>query len=206
MSSELLLLAKRVQAIAEGGEHYCENDWDRERYNELEDIAMKMMSLITNQDLQTIKAHTYERNGYKTPKTDVRAVIFNPQGEILMVKEVVDGRWSLPGGWADVGYTPSEVAVKETREEAGLVVKPGRLLAVLDKKCHKHPEDLFYIYKIFIECKAEDFNPASGMETTDVGFFSLDKLPELSTPRNTRGQIESMFDICLNDATWPLLD
>jgi len=167
---------------------------------------MKMMSLLTDRNLETIMVHTMERNGYKTPKTDVRAVVFNPRGEILLVKEVVDDRWSLPGGWADVGYTPSEVAVKETREEAGLAVTAGRLLAVLDKKCHEHPEDLYYIYKIFIECKAEDFTPAAGTETTDVGFFSLDKLPELSTPRNTEGQIHSMFDICLNNGAWPLID
>lgn len=69
---------------------------------------------------------TQERNGYQTPKVDIRAVIFNESGEILMVKEKVDGCWSLPGGWADVGYTPSEVAVKEVREETGLEVKNGK--------------------------------------------------------------------------------
>lgn len=206
MSNELLTLAKRVQAISEAGEHFSESDWDLDRYNELEGIAMRMMELLTDQDPETIKVQTIERNGYKTPKVDVRAVVFNPQGEILLVKERVDGCWSLPGGWADIGLTPKEVAEKETREEAGVEVKAGRLLAVQDKKCHDHPEDLYYIYKIFIECTAEDFTPATGMETTDVGYFGLENLPELSTPRNTLGQILSMFDICLNGGNWPLLD
>ncbi|MEN8204332.1 MAG: NUDIX hydrolase N-terminal domain-containing protein, partial [Bacteroidota bacterium] len=173
--SELLRLAKRVQAIAENGLHYTENDFDRDRYTDLDSISLRLISLLTSMPVETIKISTPENHGYRTPKVDVRCVIFNDRDEILMVKERVDSRWSLPGGWCDVGFTPTEVAEKEAFEEAGIRVKAGRVLAIFDKKCHDHPEDLFYTYKIFMECKAENYKISTGMETLDVGFFPQDR-------------------------------
>lgn len=204
--NEMLQLAKQVQALAENGLHFAEDDYDLDRYQILEEISLRMLSLVTGLPAETIEISTPERNGYRTPKVDVRAVIFNDQDEILMVKERVDSRWSLPGGWCDVGYTPTETAEKESEEEAGIKVKVSRLLAVFDKKCHDHPADLFYAYKIFLECEAENYEITTGMETLDVGFFAHDKLPELSTPRNTRGQIDKMFDFHYNKILWPIID
>jgi ADP-ribose pyrophosphatase YjhB (NUDIX family) len=204
--SELLMLAKRIQAIAENGLHYSENDYDRDRYGDMEEISTRMISLITNLSHETIKVSTTERNGYRTPKIDVRCVIFNDRDEILMVKERVDSCWSLPGGWCDVGYTPTEVAEKEAFEEAGIKVKARRVLAIFDKKCHEHPEDLFYTYKIFIECSTKNFEISSGMETLDVGFYKQHELPELSTPRNTAGQIHTMFDFHFQRIHWPIIN
>jgi len=126
---ELLLLAKRVQAIAENGLHYAEGDYDIDRYNDLEGISVKMLSLLTSISPERINMVTPERNGYRTPKVDVRSIIFNDGHEILMVKERVDSRWSLPGGWCDIGFTPKEIAEKETLEEAGIKVKAKRVLA-----------------------------------------------------------------------------
>ena len=206
MNDKLLTLAKRVQAIAESGLHYTESDWDTDRYKELEKIVMEMISKITDQPFEVVKVALPDRYGYKTPKIDVRAVLINPGNEILLVKERVDSRWSMPGGWCDIGFTPREIAEKEAEEEAGILLKAGRLLAVLDKKCHDHPEDLHYTYKIFIECTAEDYSISTGMETLDVGFFKQDQLPELSTPRNTRGQIDKMFDFHYGRLHWPLVD
>jgi len=204
--SELLMLAKRVQAIAENGLHYSEGDYDLDRYGDLEEIATRMLALISNLSDETIRVATPEKYGYRTPKIDVRCAIFNDRDEILMVKERIDSRWSLPGGWCDVGYTPREVAEKEAFEEAGIRVKAQRLLAVFDKKMHDHPEDLFYSYKIFIECLPENLEISTGMETLDVGFFGQHALPELSTPRNTTYQIDRMFDFHFNRIDWPLID
>lgn len=204
--SELLMLAKRVQAIAENGLHYTENDFDKDRYTDLDSISHRLMSLLTSMPLDTIKLTTPEKHGYRTPKVDVRCVIFNDREEILMVKERVDSRWALPGGWCDVGFTPTEVAEKEAFEEAGIRVKAGRVLAIFDKKCHDHPEELFYTYKIFMECIAESYEISTGMETLDVGFFKQDAYPELSTPRNTAFQIDKMFDFLYNRLHWPLVD
>jgi len=202
----MLQLVKQVQALAENGLHFSENDFDLDRYQILEEISLRMLSLVTGLPAETIEVSTPERNGYRTPKVDVRAVIFNDQDEILMVKERVDSRWSLPGGWCDVGYTPTETAEKEAEEEAGIKVKASRLLAVFDKKCHDHPEDLFYAYKIFLECEAENYEITTGMETLDVGFFGQEALPELSTPRNTAGQIHKMFDFHFKRLQWPVID
>ncbi len=202
----LLNLAKRVQALAETGQHFSESDFDMDRYTELEQIAMEMVSLITQNEISLVSSSIQEKNGYRTPKVDVRAVIFNHEKEILMVKEQVDGRWSLPGGWADVGYTPAEIAVKETQEEAGMKVEPVRLLAVFDKKCHDHPPDVYYAYKIFIECNILDATLQTGYETSDAGFFKLEDLPPLSTPRNTKEQIEIMFRFNDNELQWPHID
>jgi len=204
--TEMLQLVKQVQALAENGLHYSENDFDLDRYQNLEEIALRMLSLVTGLPDETIRVATPEHNGYRTPKVDVRAVVFNDRDEILMVKERVDSRWSLPGGWCDVGYTPTETAVKEVLEEAGIQVKVTRLLAIFDKKCHDHPEDLFYAYKIFLECEAENLEINTGMETLDVDFFAQDRLPELSTPRNTAGQIHKMFDFHFNRIHWPVVD
>jgi ADP-ribose pyrophosphatase YjhB (NUDIX family) len=204
--SELLRLAKRVQAIAENGLHYTENDFDTDRYTDLESISHRLISLLTDKTVETVRVYTPENHGYRTPKVDVRCVIFNNNNEILMVKERVDSRWSLPGGWCDVGFTPTEVAEKEAFEEAGIRVKAGRVLAIFDKKCHDHPEDLFYTYKIFMECIAESYDIQTGMETLDVGFFRQDAYPELSTPRNTAFQIDRMFDFHYNRLSWPLID
>jgi ADP-ribose pyrophosphatase YjhB (NUDIX family) len=203
---ELLQLAKQVQALAENGLHYSENDYDLDRYSNLEEISLRMISLVSGLSEKTIEMATPERNGYRTPKVDIRCVIFNDRDEILMVQERIDSRWSLPGGWCDVGYTPTEVAEKEAFEEAGIRVNAGRLLAVLDKKKHDHPEDLFYAYKIFLECKPENFEIKPGMETLDAGFFTENALPELSTPRNTAGQIQLMFDFHFNRIHWPVID
>ena len=204
--NEMLQLVKQVQALAETGLHFSENDYDLDRYQVLEEISLRMLSLVTGLPAETIELTTPERNGYRTPKVDVRAVVFNVQDEILMVKERIDSRWSLPGGWCDVGYTPTETAEKEAFEEAGIKVKVSRLLAVFDKKCHDHPEDLFYSYKIFLECEAENYEINTGMETLDVGFFRQDNLPELSTPRNTAGQINKMFDFNFDKIPWPIID
>ena len=205
-TKEVLRLAKRIQAISENGLHYAENDYDQDRYQDLNQISLQLLSLLTDQPWETIQVSTPELHGYRTPKVDVRCVIFNDKDEILMVKERVDSRWSLPGGWCDVGFTPSEVAEKEAYEEAGISVKAGRVLAIFDKKCHDHPEDLFYTYKIFLECKASDYQITTGMETLDVAFFKRGNYPELSTPRNTQYQIEKMFEFHHQDIHWPLID
>jgi len=205
-TAQLLNYLKRVHALAETGQHFADSDYDMDRYTELERLSIEMIGMITGNDVRTLPVHISEKYGYRTPKVDVRAVIFNEQDEILMVREQIDDRWSLPGGWADVGFSPAEIAVKETFEEAGMNVSPLRLLGVFDKRCHNHPPDVYYAYKIFVECKANNNRIETGYETTDAGFFSLENLPELSTPRNTRRQVELMFEYRNAQLSWPHLD
>ena len=193
----LLSIAKRLQSIAQAGIFYSEDmPFDRERYEEISELSVQMLTNLTDEPIEKIgNLFTQERNGYQTPKVDIRAVIFNESGEILMVKEKVDGCWSLPGGWADVGYTPSEVAVKEVREETGLEVKTVRILAVIDKRNHLHPPECWYVYKIFILCEKIGGNILTDTtETSDIQYYSLETLPTLSESRNVYSQIKMMFE------------
>ena len=131
------------------------------------------------------------------PKVGIGVMIFK-ENKILLVKEKIDGRWSIPGGWADIGYSPSEIAVKEAREESGADVNPVRLLAVIDKLKHNYPLSPFHTYKIFILCELLANNISAGTETTEVNFFTFEDLPPLSETRNTNEQIQMLFHLWKN--------
>ncbi|MDB5262270.1 MAG: ADP-ribose pyrophosphatase [Adhaeribacter sp.] len=200
-----LEFAKRVQALAQAGLTYAENDYDQERYQELSEISVAILAQLTGEDVPRIKELFTNEVGYQTPKTDVRAVIFR-EGKILLVREKIDNCWSLPGGWADVGFTPGEVAVKETREEAGLEVKPTKILAVLDKKCHPHPPSPYHTYKIFIQCDIIGGTLQTGSETLAAAYFDRAELPELSTERGTVSQVQLMFEFLDNPSKETIFD
>lgn len=193
MEPKWLEWAKQMQAIAQTGLTYAKDVYDIERYEALRQLSIDVLTRYTAADEEAVRLAFASDKGYATPKTDVRAVAFE-QGRILMVREKIDGAWSLPGGWADIGLSPSEVAVKETREESGFEVEPVRLLAVLDKKFHRHPPEPFHVYKIFIQCRIVGGKALGGTETSEVGFFDQDGLPELSVERNTEAQIRTMFE------------
>ncbi len=184
--------AKQLQSIAQAGLAYSKDIYDVERFELIRDISVEMLSQQTGMEMTVIKNLFANETGYATPKVDIRAVIFK-DNRILMVKENSDGSWSLPGGWADIGLTPSEVAVKEVKEESGFDVKAVKLLAVTDMKCHPHPPSPFHIYKMFIQCEIIGGQPMKGVETSAVEFFAEDKLPPLSIARNTQTQIEMAF-------------
>jgi ADP-ribose pyrophosphatase YjhB (NUDIX family) len=206
MERTLFEQLKRIQALAEIGLEYSNTNYDKERYDEIQDICLKMLSQITEIPVEKIVPVIQEKNGYKTPKVDVRAVVFNDDNKILLVQEKIDGYWSLPGGWADVGYTPSQIAEKECFEEAGLTVKASQLIAVMDKAAQQMPPEFEYVYKLFIRCEPMNNRIAIGEETTDVGWFSENELPELSKPRNLESQIHLMFEYFRGEKTAVYLD
>ena len=197
---------KRIQALAEIGLEYSNSNYDKERYDEIQDICLEMLSQITDVPVCKILPVIQEKSGYKTPKVDIRAVVFNPEGQILLVQEKVDGCWSLPGGWADVGYTPSQIAEKECFEESGLTVKASQLIAVMDKTAQQMPPEFEYVYKIFIRCEPVDDRLSIGEEAIGVGWFNENELPELSKPRNIESQIHLMFEYFRGEKTEVYLD
>lgn len=197
---------KRIQALSEIGLEFSTIPYDQERYSEIQEICLEMMEQLTDIPVEIIRPVIQEKNGYKTPKVDVRAVVFNQEGQILLVREKVDGCWSLPGGWADVGYTPRQIAEKECFEEAGLKVKATRLLAVMDKTAQQMPPEFEYVYKLFIECTPKDYLISVGSETSGVDWFDEKDLPELSRPRNLESQIRMMFEYYRNERTDVFLD
>lgn len=197
MEPKWLDWAKQLQSIAQAGLTYSKDVYDLERFELIRNISVDILSHYTDMDKPVIKDLFASETGYATPKVDIRAVVFQ-DNKILMVRENTDGYWALPGGWADIGYTPSEVAVKEVKEESGFTVKPIRVIAVIDKKCHPHPPSAFHVYKLFIHCEIIGGQIASGIETSEVKFFAENELPPLSTARNTQSQMELAFKYLKN--------
>ncbi|MCM3039571.1 NUDIX hydrolase [Paenibacillus motobuensis] len=195
MEVKWLEWAKHLQSIAQAGLTYSKDPYDLERFQQIRDISIEIMSEYTSTEMKVIKDLFANETGYATPKVDIRAVIFKDD-QILMVKEKIDGRWALPGGWADIGLSPSEVAVKEAKEESGFDVRAIRLLAVHDKKLHPHPPSPYHVYKLFIQCEIVGGQAAIGAETSEVKFFCENNLPdELSIERNTKSQIRMAFNL-----------
>lgn len=192
MEPKWLDWAKQLQSIAQAGLTYSKDVYDLERFELIRNLSVEILSKQTDMDMTVIKDLFASETGYATPKVDIRAVVFK-NNKILMVKEKTDGDWALPGGWADIGLTPSEVAVKEVKEESGLDVKAIKLLGVLDKKCHPHPPSLYHVYKIFIHCEIIGGQLMAGIETSAVKFFDENELPALSIARNTKTQIDMAF-------------
>ena len=203
---ELITLAQRIRALSQSGLAYTGNAYEIERFKELITISDLIASLVSGIGDAEISACYIPVREYVTPKVDIRAVIFNEKDEVLLVREKFDGRWSMPGGWADVGYTPKEVAIKETKEETGLDVRAERLLAVMDKQCHAHPAGPFYIYKMFILCEilGGEFNET--FDILDKGFFPLDSLPPLSLDRILPEQISLMYELRNNQTAQVYID
>lgn len=198
MTKEVLEYVKRVQAMAKIGLTYTTNPYDIERYEELKEISENLILKLTDCTLEEIKNYFSDLDdNYPTPKTDVRVAIFK-DNQILLIKETTDGQWAMPGGWCDIGLTPSENAIKEVQEETGLKVEINRLLAVWDKKCHDHPPTPLAVYKYIFLGDIAGGKFSHGFEATDQGYFALDKLPPLSEERNTKSQIEKVFELYAN--------
>ncbi|WP_328803692.1 NUDIX hydrolase N-terminal domain-containing protein [Paenibacillus puerhi] len=189
--------AKQIQSIAQIGLTYTKDVYDLERYEHLRQISMDILENYTFVGKEKISLSFANETGYATPKVDVRGVVFQ-DSKILLIKEKIDGAWALPGGWADIGYSPSETAVKEIKEESGFDVVAERLLAVLDKKFHDHPPEPYHVYKFFILCKIVGGQALCGLETSEVRFFEENSLPELSAERNTEKQVKLMFEYLRN--------
>ncbi|MBE9106886.1 NUDIX hydrolase [Nostoc cf. edaphicum LEGE 07299] len=192
MQPKWLEWAQKLQAIAQSGLTYSEGVYDIERYKQLRAIATEIMANYSNVEHSYVLDLFSRELGYATPKVDVRGAIFRDD-TILLVKERVDGCWTLPGGWADVGESPSEAVVKEIYEESGYQARAIKLLAVYDRNKQGHSPLPFYVYKLFFHCELIGGSPSSSIETEEVGFFPEGALPVLSLGRVTPAQITRLF-------------
>lgn len=197
MSYKWLEWAKKIQAISQAGLTFSKDIYDLERYEELRNLSAEIMKEYTGLELEKIKGLFTNETGYQTPKIDVRGVVFN-NNKILMVREKIDDKWSLPGGFCDIGLSPSENIVKEIKEEAGYDVVPTKMLAVLDMNKHPHPPQPYHYYKLFIQCEVIGGHARNGLETKGVNFYHEDHLPKLSLGRNTDTQIKMLFEFLRN--------
>jgi ADP-ribose pyrophosphatase YjhB (NUDIX family) len=184
--------AQRLQAIAQSGLAYTENPFERERYEMVREIAAEMVAARGDLPVERVRELYDAQSGYATPKVDVRGVVFGGDA-ILLVKERRDGRWTLPGGWADVNDSPAEATVREVYEESGYRTRAVKLLACYDRNKHGHPPYGFHIYKLFFQCELLGGTAAQSIETAGADFFPEDQIPPLSLPRVTPAQIARFF-------------
>lgn len=189
-----LVWAREVQAIAQTGLAFNPSGYDHERYVALQELAARIMAVRGGAGVAEVVSLFAAQSGYATPKSDVRGAVFR-DNRILLVREAADaGRWTLPGGWADVGLTPAENVVKEVREESGFDVQVRKLAAVWDRSRQGHTPQPFHAYKLFFLCDIIGGAAAVSAETTEVDFFAEDALPEdISVDRVLPRQIARMF-------------
>jgi len=200
-----LTIAKKINSIAQTGLAFTKDEFDRERYNELLDLSILILNNITEIDHRKLEFVFNRDIGYQTPKVGVRAVVFRDE-KILLVKEKMDNKWSLPGGYADTGMSPGEIAVNEVKEESGFDVKPVRILGLIDYNRYQQQSFPFDVYQLFMECEIIGGEAKTGIETSDVGFFDFDNLPDLSTRRVTKDQVIKMFELHHDKTLEPIFD
>jgi hypothetical protein len=125
--ADWLLIAQRLQALAQTGLAYQPNQFDLERYQEIHDLSLQMMAHLTQEPIPKLEAlFPVELGVYPTPKVDVRGVVFRGTDEILLVQEKLDfNRWSLPGGWADaIKQQPKQQPSKVAETKRRFIIKP----------------------------------------------------------------------------------
>ncbi len=178
--------AREIQALAQTGNTYAENEWQRERYRRLMEIAAEIVYTNTKLPFDTMMEDFQFQTGYATPKIDVRGAVFQ-DGKILMVKERIDGEWTMPGGWVDVGDTPSGSVEREVLEESGYRVKAKKVIGVYDANRVK-PLVFYHAFKFVFLCKILGGEARTSNETSEVNFFSEDEIPINFTGKRTNNR------------------
>ena len=187
-----LVWARELQAIAQTGLTFSKDSYDLDRYRRLRAIAVEMLAVGSNTPMEQVHGLFNQDVGYPTPKVDVRAAVF--RGDcILLVREISDGRWTLPGGWADVNQSAKECVEREVKEESGFDARAVKLAAIYDRRLHNPTSHPYSIYKLFFLCELTGGEARPSLETTAVEFFPRHRLPELSLGRVNAGQIERMY-------------
>jgi len=188
-----LTIAREVRAIAQTGLAFAADGFDHQRYQRLQQLAALLMAQGSAAEHDAILELLRQEKGYATPKVDVRGAAF-VEGRVLMVREISDGRWTLPGGWADVNQSAGECVVREIAEESGFKARALKLAAVYDYHRSGHPpRHIDSIYKMFFICEIVGGAARASDETSEVAFFPRNELPPLSLGRTTAAQIDRMF-------------
>ena len=193
--------AQELQFLAQCSLAYSKDKFDRERSERIREIACEMLSFKYDLPLEKIKMDFAGEIGYQTPKVETRAAVIK-DNKILLVKEQFDGKWALPGGYQDVNMSIRENVIKESSEEAGAVVNPIKVVAVLDYNRHHHVNFPLGMVKIFILCEYVNHSFNENTETLGAEFYSLDDLPELSLTRTTKKQLEMCFECYKDPENW----
>ncbi len=184
--------AREIQQLSQTGLAFAVTDYEKQRYKRLTEITAEIAAHHTSLEKEAVEKVLMKQPGYATPKIDVRAVVINDD-KILLVQEISDKRWAMPGGWADVGDIPSEVAVRETKEESGYDVKPTKVIGVYDANRLGGQLEFFHAFKIVFLCELIGGEAVTSDETQNVSFFNFDDLPPLSLNRTNDKHINEIL-------------
>lgn len=176
--------AREIQALAQTGSYYALNDYQRQRYQRLKEIAAEIVNMHSNLDYELVLMAFETPEGYSTPRVDVRGAVFK-DNKLLLVRERIDNGWTFPGGWADVGEAPSLAVEREIREEAGFIVKARKVIGIYDANRSGQLE-LFHAYKIVFLCDLISGSSKASIETSEVAFFGEAEIPQALSGERTR--------------------
>jgi ADP-ribose pyrophosphatase YjhB (NUDIX family) len=187
-----LAWAREIQALAQTGLYFAQDDYNQQRYRRLIELAAEMMADRTAATAPLLQRAFLAQPGYATPKVDVRGAAFR-EGRILLVRERSDGGWCMPGGWADVGAPPSAMVEREVWEESGFRVAARKLIGVYDANREGKPLAAFHAYKVVMLCDVLSGEPTPSSETSAVDFFARETIPLLSSARTSPRLIAEAF-------------
>ena len=183
--------AREIQQLSQTGLAFAVTDYEKQRYKRLIEITTEIVEHHTSLEKEAVEKVMMKQPGYATPKIDIRAAVIKDD-KILLVQERSDERWAMPGGWADVGDIPSEVAVREAKEESGYDVKPKKVIGVFDANRLGGQLEFFHAFKIVFLCELIGGEAATSYETQDVDFFNFNDLPPLSLNRTNDKHIKEI--------------
>ena len=181
-----------LQALAQTGLTYTDNVFDIKRFERILQISAEISAQHTEIEAEELSKVFSADKGYATPKLDVRGAVFK-EDKILMVREISDGLWTLPGGYVDVNESAGEAVVREIFEESGFKTKIVKMIGLYDKQKHEHPAQWPHIYKCFFLCELIGGEAKPSIETSEIGFFGKNELPDLSIQRITPRQIARCY-------------
>jgi ADP-ribose pyrophosphatase YjhB (NUDIX family) len=195
-----LSIARTLQSIGQTGLNFTKNKYDIERYQQLLNISSEIIENLTHLDRNNIIMDFKNQKGYATPKIDIRGAIIK-NNKILLVQEIEDKLWSLPGGWADIGESPSEAIKREILEETGLNVSVENIIGIYDANTDGRDLSLYHAYKIVFLCESITGELKTSNETIAVEYFERDKIPELSESRTHSRHLNDIFKYLENEKT-----
>ncbi|MDS2945041.1 NUDIX hydrolase [Streptococcus pneumoniae] len=190
--SDFVKYLQRMIALTDTGLTFTKDPFDRERYEDLRSLLSEMLNQVSDLDEDEVAEVLKPTSAYATPLMDVRAWIVEDE-KICLVRGQGENDWALPGGFGEVGYSPTENILKEIEEETGFKAKVGRLLAVFDTNRFQLQSKQYA--KFVFECKLLDGQFQENQEIADLQFFAIDQLPNLSEKRITKEQIEILWQV-----------
>lgn len=191
-TSDFVKYLQRMIALTDTGLTFTKDPFDRERYEDLRSLLSEMLNQASDLDAEEVAEVLKPTSAYATPLMDVRAWIIEDE-KICLVRGQGENDWALPGGFGEVGYSPTENILKEIEEETGFEAKVERLLAVFDTNRFQLQSKQYA--KFVFECKLLAGQFQENQEIADLQFFAIDQLPALSEKRITKEQIEILWQV-----------